>query len=389
MFHRSAKIPADASKEHIINYVNQHTEPIHAWRSTKATVNVTGVVIPLQAMLAVEQPNHFRLTVSSGLTGNELDLGSNPDHVWFWVQRMDPQTVMTCRHEEIEAVQDQLQVPFQPDWLMEVLCVKPIDGSEAELIRDPQDPYEVKLVSHHTNESGFVTRRIVTIDLRRGVIVSHQLYDAHHRLIAKADLSDYRDFPHTNARLPHDIQLCWVEQDLKLRISLNGVEVNPPHLSAEIWTAPNPKDCRVVELKRDQLVHPAAGLVRSEQEKPKAITHYELDAPSGVWLQDQKIRIPKDAPATPVEPHASSTKLANAELSTPAGNPYYQPGDLPGSPHNPLEPPPFPDQSARPGHARVQTASNLPADGFAPPRKSRETLIDGIPASEFEPPVRR
>ncbi|MBR9804313.1 hypothetical protein GYB59_22625, partial [bacterium] len=42
LVHRSAKIPADATKEEIVTYVNQHTAPIESWRSTSARLSVSG-----------------------------------------------------------------------------------------------------------------------------------------------------------------------------------------------------------------------------------------------------------------------------------------------------------------------------------------------------------
>lgn len=419
LFHRSAKIPADATKEEIVSYVNRNISPIHSWRSTQATVKCTGVLIPLHAQLAVEQPNHFRLMVSTGISGNELDLGSNEEHIWFWAQRMEPKAVMTCRHEEIAAVQDQLPVPFQPEWLMEVLCVSPLQADQAEMHHDPNNRYRVKLVSHHVGESGAVTRKVSTIDLRRGEVTEHELYDAEHRLIAKAELSDYRGFPNTTARLPHHIALTWVEQDLKMNISLNGVEVNPPHLSAEMWHIPQFDDCPVVELHREQLIQPAAGIAgRTPRDKPRAITHYELDAPSGVWMQDQQVHAPDTAPqyAQGATPRIQRPELGSPGQGVPAhanpsaNNPYFtQPpsgssslaGEQPAEQKNWRDAPgrvnlndwPAPSRGGQPvadhySPPPVRTADNSSADEPTAPRKSRDSLIDGVPVHEFEQPVK-
>ena len=416
--HQSAKIPSSASKDEIVEYVNQHIEPIHGWRSTSARLTVTGSPIPLKAMLAVEEPNHFRMVVSSGLTGNELDLGSNQDQLWFWARQMEPKAVVTCRHEEIEAVQDYLPVPFQPDWLMEVLCVIPLNADHAEMLRDPNQPHLVKLVSHVSNPQGHTVRKVSTIDLRKGEIVSHQLYDTEHRLIASAELSDYRQFPNTNARLPHEIRLHYAQQDMKMHISLNGVEVNPPHLPKEIWNIPQIAGCPVHELRREHLVPPGTAIAgRSAREKPRAVTEYELDSPSGVWLQEQKIHPPGNA-APPIgtehslagnaspgqtAPGMARISLNSAETTSPAGagrpagSPFFEPQNM--AAHSVA--PPFPSgQTAPPGHSGmpIQPAgAEMPQrsaelETWAMPagtKRSREQLIDGIPASEFEPPVAR
>jgi len=402
LVHRSAKIPADASKEEILSYVNQHTAPIQSWRSTSARLNVSGVPIPLKAMLAVEQPNHFRLSVSQGLSGqSELDLGSNPDELWFWARQMEPKAVMTCRHQEIAAVQDQLPVPFQPEWLMEVLCVRPLDASDADLMRDPDDPHTVKLVSHHTSENGQTIRKIVTIDLQKGEVVSHQLYDSDHRLIATAELSDYREFPNTSARLPHDITLRWEQQDMKMHVSLNHVEVNPPHIPTEIWAVPQMAEYPVREIRADQLVRPAErAIVRTPRDSPKTVTHYELDRKSGVWLQEQEV----------VAGHERAVRQASASETAPAVTPDAVPdsattntesagtvslGTLSPSADS-TSPPPFPGANDHASRSAEGTQTASATEWYGPPggttsptaeKKSRAGLIDGIPASAFEPPV--
>lgn len=401
MLQRSAKIPAESSKEEIVDYVNQHITPIQSWRASSATLKVTGVPIPLSAMMAVEQPNHFRLTVAGVLSGqNELDLGSNQEKLWFWARQMEPKAVITCRHEEIEAVQDQLPVPFQPEWLMQVMCVAPISCENADLVRDPEDSYSVKLVSHHTNASGSTVRKISTIDLRKGEVRRHQLYDSNHQLLVSAELSDYREFPKTKARLPHDISLRWVQQDMKMHITLNGVEINPPHMPEEIWTIPVIADCPVHELHRDQLLQPASGATpRSLREKPKAITQYELDSPSGAWVQEQEIRVPGQAQRQQMaSTQAATDPFSVHEFQPAAATTQPQRSSEPAGKVSlsDLQPPPFPGTaipagntaSTVPGQQVVMQTAETPE--WAQPaslKKSRETLIDGIPASEFEPPV--
>ncbi|WP_237226652.1 hypothetical protein [Rubinisphaera sp. JC750] len=404
LVHRSAKIPADATKEEIVTYVNQHTAPIESWRSTSARLSVSGVPIPLKAMLAVEQPNHFRLSVSQGLSGqSELDLGSNPDQLWFWARQMEPKAVMTCRHQEIAAVQDQLPVPFQPEWLMEVLCVRTIDATDADLMRDPDDPHTVKLVSHHTSENGQTIRKIVTIDLRKGEVVSHQLYDSDHRLIATAELGDYREFPNTEARLPHDITLRWEQQDMKMHVSLNQVEVNPPHIPSELWDVPHMAEYPVREISRDQLVRPAErAIVRTPRDAPKTVTHYELDRGTGVWMQEQEVVAGHDravrqasAAETAAAPQNPPVASATASNSTAEQAGTVSLGTL-APPTDSSSPPPFPGMSDSPAAkpaANTQTASAT--EWYGPPgetssgasKKSRQGLIDGVPASAFEPPV--
>ncbi|MCG6155696.1 hypothetical protein [Rubinisphaera margarita] len=379
MLHRSSKIAPEATKDQIVTQVNESLVPIHAWRATSAQVNVSGILVPLKAMVAVEEPNHLRLTVSSGLAGPELDLGSNNSGIWFWMRQAEPKAILSVSHENLTAVQRDFPVPVQPEWLMEVLCVKPIDASKAELVRNPDQPYTVKLVSHHTNESGVTVRKISTIDLRKAEVTGHELYDAEHRLIASAELSNYKEFPNTTARLPHKISLRWEQQDMQMTLSLNGVEINPPHMPSAIWDIPQMAEYPVHELGPKQLLPSDSIAKRSLRDKPKAITEYELDEPSGAWMQNQTIKMPQEASTAAgnqVEPagHASVSAPFTAHEMPAAQptdkrerpSPFFQPDDELPTPR-PAEPEVDDDTPvwARP---RPETTQQ-------PERKSRDELI--------------
>ena len=339
--HRSAKIPVDASKEEILAYVNQASEPIHSWRTTSGRVSVTGVPVPLKAMVAIEEPNHLRMTISGSLSGqSEVDLGSSDQSLWFWMRQMEPQAIMTVNHCDLEAVQSQLPVPVQPEWMMEVLGVKPIDGKDAELIRDPDNPYRVKLVSHHTNDMGMATRRMTTIDLRKGEIVYQELDDSQHRLIATAELSHYQDFPQTTARLPSQITFHWVQQDAKMQLSLNGVEINPPQLPREIWEAPAYANCPVRRLTRDELLPMTAGVEnRKVREKPRAITEYQLDQETGEWSENRFVKLPGAQ-----QPPTNSSTIQPVSGAIPEQIASLPAQTIPG----PQDAAPFPDFGSQP-----------------------------------------
>jgi len=326
MFHGTARIPSDATKEDILAVVNECTIPIHSWRATSAKVGVSGIPVPMGAMIAVEEPNHLRMKVSNPLSGQcEVEIGSNSTDLWFWMREMEPKAILAVCHQDLAVMQQQLPVPVQPDWMMEVLGVKEIDGANAELLRDPENPYIAKLVSHHTNETGHTVRKITTVDLRKGEVREHELFDADHRLVASARLTDYQKFPNTSAKLPRHIKLNWAQQDKTMTLTLNGVEINPPHMPSSLWEAPQIAGCPVKHLGRDQLMqHPTAVANRSLRDKPKAITEYELDQPSGAWMQNQFIKMPDQNGTAGKVSITSST----AEPENQRESPYFTQADL-------------------------------------------------------------
>ncbi len=358
LLYRSAKIPADASKEEIVDYVNQHIEPIRSWQSTTARVHVSGMPpVPLKAMIAVEQPKKLRVTVSMGLSGqDEFAVGSNQERLWFFMRRMEPKEILTVRHEELERLQNQMPIPFQPDWLMEVLNVSTIDASSASLVRDPDNPYIVKLISHHTNAQGAEVRKSLTVDLRKGEIREHELFDAEHRLIASAELSDYKQFPNTKARLPYSIRLRLPEQDQSVHIELRSVEINPPQLPSNLWAVPQMAGYAVREIGSEQILGSPATLAnRRLREKPKAITNYERDPKTGVWIKDQIIQTTHNDSAPAFS--ASQVKQAGSDQNRQGMN--HQNDAIPFSAHA--------FSSQQPGIAAGKKPRPAPPESDAPP----------------------
>ena len=60
-------------------------------RSRRTRRRSAGGAFPrLRASVAFQRPRRFRLRADTGLTGTELDLGSNDDLFWFWVRREQP-----------------------------------------------------------------------------------------------------------------------------------------------------------------------------------------------------------------------------------------------------------------------------------------------------------
>ncbi len=81
----------------------------------------------LRASIAYERPRRFRLRAETGLTGPEVDLGSNDQVFWFWVRRSQPPAVYFCRHEQYLTGRARQIIPVDPSWVIEALGVAELD----------------------------------------------------------------------------------------------------------------------------------------------------------------------------------------------------------------------------------------------------------------------
>ncbi|WP_145260761.1 hypothetical protein [Calycomorphotria hydatis] len=245
---QAAVLSPDVTKAEIIQHLNSNTERLVGWRSTDVRVSAKGVPASLSATIAVNSPRGFRLVAGSPF-GDEADLGSNDERLWFWFRRSPHKHVFTCKHEELSAAQQQLPIPFRPDWMMDVLGVIPLDPSSISMQPDPSDAGLLQLISNVELSDGKPAVRIMTVDLKKGHIIAHQLYEpSSGALIAEAYLNDFRRDDKLGVILAHSIQLRWPEAELDMKLKIGDIEVNPPGVPDSTWQLPRMAEYPVFEL---------------------------------------------------------------------------------------------------------------------------------------------
>ena len=119
-------LPPSPSLEQVIEVVNRNNSQIQSFSTNRATLSGPGFPT-LRASVAFQRPGRFRLRAETGLTGAELDLGSNDELFWFWMRRNQPPAVYYCRHDQFAVSQTRQMLPFEPAWLIEALGVAELD----------------------------------------------------------------------------------------------------------------------------------------------------------------------------------------------------------------------------------------------------------------------
>ncbi len=245
-------IPKTASIEDITDRINESRSRLTCWRSTEVKIKADGEGIlepTLTAKICVQSPRNLRLTASSPL-GPEVDFGSNPERFWLWIKRQEPKVVLTGSHDG-QGRQELMPIPFSPSWLMEALGVIPIQTHGLKMEQDETNPNLVRLISA-MSDGGQATRRIMVVDRQRSQITQHSLYDDNDKLVASAEMSDFRN--DNGFVLPHSIELNWPETKTILKLKIVGkIEVNPS-VPETTWKLPNYPDYRLVDLDHEPAV---------------------------------------------------------------------------------------------------------------------------------------
>jgi hypothetical protein len=248
-------LPEDATQAEVVNYLNENTKKLRAWRTTNATIATRGggILTPrVGAMIFVEKPRNFRLVAMHPMGSKEVDLGSNPAHFWFWNKHNEEKYVYQARHDQEPERMRKFPFPFQPDWIMEALGVIEIDSEKVlEMWKEQSRPQIVFLRADCVSPQGFKLRKVTAVDLCRGVIREHALYDARSKLVARAVLSEHvqiRDSDSNMVMLPRKIDLEWPQANLGLTLTLSDIEVNPEQFSPQTWTVPKIPDNPILDM---------------------------------------------------------------------------------------------------------------------------------------------
>jgi hypothetical protein len=395
-------LPANASVEQVVQRVNTNVDRLWAWRSTDLRISGQSMPVHLGGTIAVERPRNFRLT--AGILGmdEEADFGSNTDWFWFWVKRGhangQPSYVYQAKHEDVANSQMLSQIPFQPDWLMEALGVVPIDPQHVTLHADGSRGQFVNLISERLSPSGQNVKKVICVDLRRGVVLSHSLHDMNGNLIARATLKQHFKDRATGIVMPHEIALEWPQANLQINLEIGQIDVNPTNLSARNWQVPKKPyspafDIGALTRKRTQV---AGGIPQPGSRGGQASAADQVDAASGGMAGVSSFSDPPGQFGAP-SPLASPTRLTSGPAKSAGNWPEAEGGaewnqPIQGTPTAPpgrarLEPNVFdgdpsasPSPRAAPANAPKSAAAN---DPFSEPSASSgpQTPARPVPSS--------
>lgn len=233
-------LPPEITEQQLIAWLNQQTAQVRNWRSTNVRVSSSsgGIPVRLSAVLAVERPANFRMMAKS-IAGREADMGANAEQFWFWMRRTEPRHVFTVHRTQMAAVRQQMQMPLDPDWLMQVLGVMPLP--EGDVFLQPREPDSnlLALVVEGFSPTGEPVRRVIQVDACHGRVITQSLHDSRGQLLARATFNDYRPCSGSEILLAHRIEFDWPQTGAAMTLTIGSIDVNNAALPEQLWTIPD------------------------------------------------------------------------------------------------------------------------------------------------------
>jgi hypothetical protein len=207
--------------------------------------------INLRASLVCQKPRNFRLH-GKMMQSTVVDMGSNDQEFWWWISKANPPHLYHCSHEEFTRSQGRIQLPFQPDWIMEALGMSEFDPRKAYTLVPKGNNLE--LVDIVVAPDGRQVRKVTMLS-RKGnqvQVIAHLLQDDKGKEICSARVLQMQRDPATDAMLPRKVEMNWPAEKVKLVVTLNEIGVNTalPQGNGRLFQRPALEGVRTVDLAR-------------------------------------------------------------------------------------------------------------------------------------------
>ncbi len=240
-------LPPSPTLEQVMSAVNSNSSRVYNFQTEHAVISSPDFP-SLRATVIFERPLRLRIRGGTGVTGLELDLGSNDELFWVWIRR-DPQMYF-CRHSDFAASPIAREFPLEPRWLIEALGIVELDPHGAHQGPESIAPNRLRVVSWRESPQGRTTR-LLTVDARTAVVLEQEIYDATGRLIAASKTHRHRRDPLTGLIMAQVVSIHSPQFGLSLQIDLGNLRINRPlEVTPDIWQMPQYDGWAPVDLAR-------------------------------------------------------------------------------------------------------------------------------------------
>lgn len=188
------------------------------------TVNTTGTMY-------FQKEKRYRMTVRSVL-GQEMDVGSNDTHFWFWSKRMNPPDLFYAKHEDLDKAM--LKTPLNPSWLIESLTLGQLDTKDIE-VGELKGNWVILQKRKAARGEDVVVATLISKD-QNPRILGNYLYNSAGKMIASTEVSNH--YEREGIFIPKSMFITWYEEGLTMEWNMGSPQVNV-QIPESVWQIPN------------------------------------------------------------------------------------------------------------------------------------------------------
>jgi hypothetical protein len=201
----------------------------------------------LRGDLAAVQPRNFRMRGEGGMVAAKMDLGSNSDQFWMFLDAPTTRPMFVfASHSDFERGIARLpgNIPFEPDWVMQALGMTTFPTTANYEVKQDDKARTYTLSWPATTPTGLPIRKEIIFaaddaDSSRNQpqVKRHVIRSAAGKVICFADVKEAKTVPVGGAdprtghplivQYPTHVVLRWEEQRFEMDMLLRSAQVNP------------------------------------------------------------------------------------------------------------------------------------------------------------------
>lgn len=314
----------------LIQTVNSRTSPIRQLQAQGATLAVPGLP-PLRTDLVFERPRNFRLRGELPIlaAGRQLDLGSNDELFWMWVndevfgirlQNGGRSPIYFSRHDDYQRSPARQILPVEPTWLAEALGL---------VYLDPNLPHEGPF-SLGSDRLAIRTRvasadgdlmRITVVHARYGWVLEQHLIDLRGQTLASTRADRHQYYEEVQVALPHVVKIQLAPgrpEQIAFQLDVNRYLINQLYGDpAQLFALPQIEG------------HPLVNIADPAFQPPGPNAALDLNTPPNLNLAPAAAPSPGSRFGPNSQPRAADARGLPRSIpsSSPAGAPHAPAGD--------------------------------------------------------------
>lgn len=234
--------------EQLTSAINRNSLMVRNMMTEDATIMVPGVLFQLRSRITFERPKRLRVQAGVGMTGQELDFGSNDDLFWIWVRRNPSQETWYCRHDQFPTSPLRNMVPIEPDWIIEALGITeflPTDRHEGPFQTEDGN---LMIVTRKQTAAGVFVKK-TTLGAKTGWVLRQEMYSPQNELVALSVSRDHRYDQVSGILYAQRIDVQCQGAEGKMTIDLGTPKFNAPvPFASSMFTMPTFDGFKPVDL---------------------------------------------------------------------------------------------------------------------------------------------